>query len=185
MSKKADHEARIFYADTRFEKLARRPGGVPREQAIAAAQSEVKELEPGFTIWLEREMQELTAALLRVNGNSPDTLSLECAYRSCAQLRDVGSTLGYDLVTFVARNLCEILDAIKAGAAYDKETIELHVSALFLAKSDAYRQLRPDQVPEMATGLRRVVKLINNSQTSQINNSDNGPINKRYTNGSK
>ena len=39
MTKNNHPEAKLFYADTRFERLARRPGGVEREQAIKQAQA--------------------------------------------------------------------------------------------------------------------------------------------------
>lgn len=159
MSKDTEKKARTFYADTRFESLARRPGGVAREQALARAQAQVDELKPEFTDWLNRELQELKTTLSQIDGNSNDRLSLENAYRCSSQLRDVGATIGFELVTFIANNLCEILDAIKAGAAYDQDVIDCHLNALFLARSDSYRHLRPEQVPEMASGLRRVVEL--------------------------
>jgi hypothetical protein len=159
MPKSTNHEARIFFADTRFERMARRPGGISREQALAQAQAHVDELKAGFTNWLDRELQELNAALSKVERNSNDATSLECAYCKCSQLQNIGAAMGYELVTFVAKNLYKIIATIKAGAAYDKDIIDCHINALFLAKTDQYRDLRPDQVPEMASGLRRVVEL--------------------------
>ena len=161
MSKEANHEAYTFYPDSRFERLARRPGGIAREQAIASAQAHVDDLKSEFVIWLDRELHELSAALLPIEENSSDTSSLERAHLCCAQLRDVGETMGYDLISFVANNLCEILDAFKAGAAYDKDMIDCHMDALLLARTEQYRHLTPDQVPEMTSGLRRVVELAN------------------------
>lgn len=162
MSTKSTREAYTFFADTRFERLARRNGGVGREQALASAQAHVENLRTEFAIWLDRELQELSAILSFTEGSPGDTASLERAYHSCAQLRDVGATMGYELITFVAKNLCDILDAIKAGAAYDKDIVDCHINALLLAKMDQYRDLRPEQVPEMASGLRRVVELAKN-----------------------
>ena len=167
MSKEPKHEAHTFYVDTRFQKMARRPGGAAREQALARAQAQVEELKPEFTVWLDRELEELNAAILLIEVNSSDKLSIERAYRSCSQLRDVGATMDFELVTFVANNLCEILEAIKAGAAYDKDMIDCHISALFLARTDQYRHLRPEQIPEMASGLRRVVELASIAPTQE------------------
>jgi len=159
MSKKTTPEAHIFYADTRFERMARRTGGVIREQALDRAQAHVDEMKSGFSEWLDGELLALSSALSQAEQNPSDTSSLDRAYGSCCHLRDVGGTMGYELVTFVARNLCEVLDAIKAGAVYDKDTVDCHVNAFFLAKAEQYRHLRPEQVPEMASGLRRVVEL--------------------------
>jgi hypothetical protein len=159
MSKDTKHDAHTFYVDTRFQRMARRPGGVAREQALATAQAQVEELRVDFTDWLDRELQDLGVALEDIGINPSDRLALDRVYRSSSQLRDVGTTMGYELVTFVASNLCEILDAIKGGAAYDKDMIDCHVSALLLARTEPYRHLRPEQIPEMASGLRRVVEL--------------------------
>jgi hypothetical protein len=159
MSKKKAIPATLFYADTRFEKLARRPGGVEREEALERAQASVDELKTDFADWVEREFDMLNAALAKLSSRPTDKMALEDANRSCAQLRDVGGTMGYELVTFVAKTLCEILDAYIAGAPYDKEVIDCHINALLLAKTEPYRHLRPDEVPEMTDGLLRVVEL--------------------------
>jgi hypothetical protein len=152
-------DAAIFPVDTRFQQLARRPGGVPRERALDVAQGHIDELKPDFNNWLSREMKQLAGSIREVGDNPGDEAVLDHAHQSCRQLRDVGGTMGYDLVTFVADNLCEILDAIKAGAGYDQNMVDCHLDALALARTDTYRRLRPEQVPEMTNGLRRMVDL--------------------------
>lgn len=159
--KKTNHpEAKLFYADTRFERLARRPGGVDREQALAQAQAEVEELKADFGVWIGQEFDALNAALAEIESDPKDKGALERAHKSCAQLRDVGGTMGYQLVTFVAKTLCEILEAYIAGAAYDKDVIVCHTDAFKLARLEQYRHLQPEDVPEMTAGLLRVVELV-------------------------
>src|SRR5205085_5158198 len=63
MSKKSSPEAHTFYVDTRFQRLARRPGGVPREQALEGAQANIDESKPEFEIWLDAELQNLAAVV--------------------------------------------------------------------------------------------------------------------------
>ena len=152
-------EVRIFFPNTRFERMARRPGGVPREQALAQAQAKIEELKSDFGDWLDQELQNLNIALSKVESDLNDNASLENAYRSCAQLQGFCAAMGYKLVAFVAENLCKIISTIMTGAAFDKELIDCHVNALLLAKTDQYRYSHPEQVPEMASGLRRVVEL--------------------------
>jgi chemotaxis protein histidine kinase CheA len=152
-------DVHIFFPNTRFERLARRPGGVPREKALARAEKMVDELKSDFGEWLDRELQELTTALSKAERDLNDNAALEDAYRNCAQLQGVCAAMGYDLVTFVAENLCKIISTVMTGAAYDKEMIDCHTDAFLLAKTEQYRAMRPDQVPEMASGLRRVVEL--------------------------
>lgn len=157
--KNADTSANIFYPDTRFERMARRPGGVERDKALANAQAAVEGLKSEFETWVDKEFKQLTDALAEIDSHRGDKGALENAYRSCAHLRDVGGTMGYELVTFVAKTLCEILDAYIAGAAYDKNVIDCHINALMLAKMEQYRHLRPEQVPELTSGLLRVVEV--------------------------
>lgn len=157
MPSKSEPEARIFYANTRFEQMARRPGGVPREQALAEAQATIDELKSRFADWLDQELLLLSEALAKVENNLTDNAVLEAAYRNCAQLQSVCAAMDYGLVTFVAENLCKIISTLMAGAEYDKDIVDCHINALLLAKSDQYRTMSPEQVPEMASGLRRVV----------------------------
>ena len=157
MSKNTKHEARTFFADTRFERMARRPGGVTREQAVARAQIQIDEIKAEFPKWLDLKLQELSAAIKQAEGSSFDSSWHERADGISCQLRDV---MDYELVTYIAYHLCKILDAIKTGVAYDREMINCHVDALYLARTEQYRHLRPEQVPEMASGLRRVAELV-------------------------
>jgi hypothetical protein len=159
MSKKPSPPANIFYADTRFERQARRSGGVDRDRALQQAQAQVESLKADFDVWAETEFAKLNAALAEITANPTDKAALERASICCSQLRDVGTTMGYELVTFIARTLCEILEAYIAGATYDQNVIDCHSNAFMLARMEQYRHLRPDQVPEMTNGLLRVVEL--------------------------
>jgi hypothetical protein len=163
MAEQSDRDAHIFRVDTRFQQLARRPGGVTRERAIETAQRQIDDMKPDFADWLDRELKELSTAVRRVASNPTEPTALEQAHQTCRGLRDVGSTMGYELITFVAGNLCEVLDAIKAGAPCDRDMIDCHMDALLLARTEPYRGLLPEQLPEMTRGLRRVVELANAS----------------------
>ena len=168
MAKPTKHDARVFAVDTRFQKMARRPGGVPRQQAIERAENYIDELKPEFVNWLDRELQELSAAIEQAEGDASDGSWHERAYRSSCQLRDVGTTMGFELVTFIANNLCRILEVIKLGAAYDRDMIKCHVDALLLVGTEPYRNLSPEQVPEMTGGLQRVFELVSKFQDRPI-----------------
>jgi chemotaxis protein histidine kinase CheA len=159
MPEKPRREAHIFHVDSRFERMARRSGGITREQALANAQAQVDQIKADFANWLDQELQQLRAALTQIEVYPSDIAVLDRADHNCSQLRDIGATMGFELVTFVAGSLCAMLDTIKAGAAYDKDMIDCHINALFLVKTEPYRNLSPHQVPEMSYGLRRIVEL--------------------------
>ena len=155
---------RIFSVDTRFQQMARRPGGLPREQAIEHAQSHIDGLKEDFVDWADREVKELSAAFKAMKDGRQSAPELDEIYRRCCQLRDTGTTMGLELITFVSDNLCQVLDNMKGGAAYDADVVACHIDALVLAKQKNYRNLRPDQVIEMTSGLQ---KILDRTKTSE------------------
>jgi hypothetical protein len=164
MIKENTPEARLFFVDTRFQKMARRPGGVPRDRAIEQAQKYIdKETKETFDEWLERELEALKGAISELQSDSADPDKLDEACSHCRQLRDVGTTCHFELLTFIADSLCEILDATKAGASFDLESVACHVDALMVVKKKSYRGLKPEQLPELTDGLRKVVQRLNNT----------------------
>jgi hypothetical protein len=161
MTKSKDDEAVVFSVTTRFETLARRPGGLRREEALERAQTSVEEVAPEFGDWVDRELEQLIGAVRRCD---PQSKSLKDQVETVAvhtrRVRDVGTTMGYELLTFVADKLCEILEAVEAGADYRQDLIDCHVEALMLSRQDRYRHMRPDQVPELIAALTQVAKTI-------------------------
>ena len=155
MSDSAD-DAKVFPVDTRFQQMARRPGGVPRDKALAAAVNELENARPEVESWLEREVQALARAVAAGQRGAPQSEWLSIAIRHCRQLRDVGTTMGLELLTFVTDQLCDILDAGMEQKTLDMETVVCYVEAAVLARQDAYRSMKPDQVPELINGLRAV-----------------------------
>jgi hypothetical protein len=163
MNAKTPPNVRIFAVKTRFQELAQRPGGVPRDIAIQQAETGIETHKADFVDWAEHELQELSRALRSVAAGQTDKVRVDEVYGRCRQLRDTGTTMGLPLLTFVADNLCRVLEAVQNGAPYDSEVVECHIDALFLAKRHTYRNIHPDQVPEMTSGLHRMLERANRS----------------------
>jgi len=148
---------RIFSVETRFQKLARRGGGVPRNAAIENAQSKIEEAKPGFEGWLTQEVQLLADLINSVKEGHAPPGWIDVASDQSAQLRDIGTTMHCELVTFIASSLCDVLDAIAAGSPCNMDSIVCHVDALLVARQKPYRDMKPEQVPKLTSGLRKVV----------------------------
>jgi hypothetical protein len=146
--------AREFPVETDFHRKARRAGGVTRNQAVGGAEAQIETLKVEFTDWLKDGLERLQSAIRLADAHPENAVVLEDAFRSSCELRDIGTTMGYELVTFVAYRLCEVLDAIRNGADYDEVLIRCHLDALQLARQDSYKNVSPDQVPELCDGLR-------------------------------
>ena len=163
MSDSSDREARVFPVETRFQRLARRAGGIPRDQAIENAWTKVEEIKPGFDDWLTKELQALADEIARAQSGNVGPNWIETTNAQSRQLRDVGTTMGFELLTFIADSLCEVLDAMAAGAEFNMESITCHLDALFLSRQPHYRNMKPEQVPELTSGLRRVADFVSTS----------------------
>ena len=151
-------EARLFFIDTRFQKMARRPGGVPRERAIEQAQATIEEAKLGFDDWLEHELGELTSLIDNAKNGIAEQDWADIASIKSRQFRDIGTTMGFELLTFIADSLLEIFEATAAGAECNMESVMCHLDALVLVKQKSYRNLKPEQLPELTSGLRRMVE---------------------------
>jgi hypothetical protein len=153
-----NEQPREFPVETDFQRKARRPGGVTRRQAVGRARAQIETLQSEFTDWLSEGLNRIQAATQLVETYPGNETLIEDAFRSSCELRDVGTTMGYALVTFVADRLCEILNAVRDGASYDKELVSCHLDALQLARQESYRNVKPEQVPELCNGLRRAAE---------------------------
>lgn len=150
-------EARIFPVDTRFHRLARRSGGIPREQAIQQAEAEVEQVKLHFDDWLDTQVQELSRLVKQARAFDAKLKSVEQANFRSGELREAAMTLGFELISFIADSLCAVLDSATAGE-YQAESIDCHIDALKLARQRGYRNLKPEQVPELTNGLNRIAK---------------------------
>jgi len=162
-------DARIFMVETRFQKLAKRPGGISREKAIERADARIEEVKPTFDDWLDSELKGFAKLVKDAESGKADPDWIAKANFHARELRDSATTLGFELLSFIAGSLCDILDTVEAGTECNLESIMCHADALMLARQKSYRRLRPDQVPELTRGLRRVVDRVT---TAQVGNGE-------------
>ena len=129
-----------------------------RARAIERAEIEIAEVKVEFDEWLSRELAELMTAFEAARDSQPDPGRLAELAKRSRQLRDVTATMRFELLSFVGASLCDLLDSISAEAEFPIESIVCHLDALNLSARPDFRGLRPDEVPELTKGLRRVVK---------------------------
>ena len=165
MSDQTSTQVRVFDVETRFQTMARRPGGISRDTAIEEANASIEMMKPDFDEWAAGELHELSRAIERARAGAPNEEWLEAASLHARAVRDVGTTMGSELLTFVADSLCEILEAIEAGSDWDAETLVCHLDALMLVRQPAYRGMGPLELPELTRGLRRLAERISTAQS--------------------
>ena len=156
MSTKPETEARMFPVDTRFQQMARRPGGVPRTRALQNAQTEIAQDKSRLDTCLDEEIDAIAGLLQTARSGGAEADWPTSMRERSRRLHDVGTTMGYPLLTFVAANLCDLLERPPAGDPSQLESIACHVDTLFLARRREYRDIRPEQLPELSRGLHLI-----------------------------
>src|SRR6478736_5292899 len=103
---KSASEPRLFEVETSFQKLARRPGGVTREDAVKTANANIEQIKPVFAEWLDQEFEELLRIVPdRKVRETTDKMWLDAIDRCSTRLLDGAATMGYPFISFVATNL--------------------------------------------------------------------------------
>jgi hypothetical protein len=112
--------------------------------AIAKAEAALKNLSGNFSQWLQDEITKLEAArqALRTEGVSPQTL--EGLYLRSHDLKGLGTTYGYPLITRVAASLCVLTDDAEKRAAAPMPLVDAHIDAIRAAVS---QDIKSDEHP--------------------------------------
>ncbi len=149
----AGDDDNLIPVTTRFHAQVLRPGGVPREQALRSAEAQIGQMQPQFAEWLERELEALIRAIPAGLTEVTDDVWIESAFRHSRAVRDVGATMGFELLSFAANNLCDIFEMVRSGVTCPIDTVESQLQALLLAKREVDRaQLTGGKKPSPAGG---------------------------------
>lgn len=161
MTQAPRQETRDLNIVTTFQRTACRPGGISRDEALENADINIERLKPLFTAWLDDELNELVRTVPNLKFTGPGDFSWIDSLDACSgRLIDVAATMGYPFVSFVAMNLRMLCEAVRKGAECRGEVFACHIDALFLGCQQRYIQMKPEDLPELAEGLRRVMETI-------------------------
>ena len=112
--------------------------------AIARAEAALKSLSGQFAQWLQDELDKLDAARSEVHtrGMTPETA--EGLYMRAHDLKGLGATYEYPLVTRIAASLCKLIDDPTTRCGAPVFLIDAHISAIKAAVRD---EIRTDEHP--------------------------------------
>jgi chemotaxis protein histidine kinase CheA len=104
--------------------------------AIAKAEAALKSLASNFSQWLNDEIVKLDAARQQVKttGVTPETM--ENLYLRAHDLKGLGTTYGYQLITRIAGSLCRMIDDKEKRATVQLELVDAHIDAIKAAVRD-------------------------------------------------
>ena len=119
-------------------KLGGRFGAIDAD-AIAKAEAALKSLSGQFAQWLDDEIKKLDAAraAVQANGYTPETS--ESLYLRAHDLKGLGSTYEFPLITRIAASLCKLTDTPERRAQASLFLIDSHIDAIKACVRDNIR----------------------------------------------
>jgi hypothetical protein len=103
--------------------------------AIAKAEAALKNLSGNFTQWLHDEINKLEAARAVVHGGATAE-TMESLYLRSHDLKGLGGTYGYPLITRIAGLLCRLIDDKSKRMGAPLGLIDAHIDAIKAAARD-------------------------------------------------
>ena len=151
-------EARKIKSVSRFAVMARRPGGVSREKAVAQADQRLEKMKAKYLDWVARDLLALERCIDAVHQLEGARLEdMETAYAKSAEIRDLGATFGFPLTTEVADRLCELIHRLRYAGAYNYDALQAHLASLQLVCTEAFKGRQAADEKPLLDGLSRVI----------------------------
>ena len=110
-------------------KVGGRLGGID-PAAIAKAEAALKSLSGNFAEWLQDELTKLEGARQRVRTEGLNPENAEALYMRAHDLKGLGATYEYPLVTRIAGSLCKLIDDPAKRMTAPMVLIDAHIDAI-------------------------------------------------------
>lgn len=107
--------------------------------AIARAEAALMSLSSNFTQWLADEITKLEGARQQIKADGITPASMENLYLRAHDLKGLGTTYGYQLITRIAGSLCRMIDDKEKRSATPLELVDAHIDAIKAAVRDGIK----------------------------------------------
>ena len=132
-------------------------GGIDAD-AVARAEAALKAMAAQFEQWLQDEVTKITAAQAAVRAEGLTAETAENVYFRAHDLKGLGTTYNYPIVTRIAASLCRLMDDPTRRLTAPVSVIDAHVDAIRAVVRD---QIQTDEHPvgrELVEALEAQVK---------------------------
>ncbi len=110
-------------------KVGARFGGIDAA-ALARAEAALKELSSNFGEWLQDEIDKLEAARAVVKAEGATAANMTALHLHAHDLKGLGGTYDYPLITRVAGSLCKLMDDPATRTAAPLFLVDAHIDAV-------------------------------------------------------
>ena len=126
--------------------------------AIAKAEAALKSLSSNFSEWLQDEITKLDAARARVRAEGWTTETAEHLYLRAHDLKGLGSTYEFPLITRIAGSLCKMIDKPESRLSAPLPILDAHIDAIRACVRDNIKDESSPVGRALAEELERNVK---------------------------
>jgi hypothetical protein len=112
--------------------------------AIAKAEAALKNLSGNFSQWLKDEIDKLEAARRAVHAEGRTPQTMESLYLRAHDLKGLGTTYGFPLITRIAASLCSLTDDVEKRSRAPLPLIDAHIDAIRAAVA---QDIKTDEHP--------------------------------------
>jgi hypothetical protein len=119
-------------------KVGSRFGGID-PSAVAKAEAALKGLSSQFAQWLQDEINKLEEARAAIKTEGMNRQTADRLYLHSHDLKGLGATYEYPLITRIAGSLCKLMDDQESRVASPMFLIDAHIDAVRAAVRDQIR----------------------------------------------
>jgi chemotaxis protein histidine kinase CheA len=116
-------------------KVGPRFGGID-PGAVAKAEAALANLSSQFAQWLQDEIDKLEAARSAIRSQGVNPTNANQLYVHCHDLKGLGTTYGFPLITRVAGSLCKLMDEPDKRHEAPMFLVDAHIDAIRAAVRD-------------------------------------------------
>ena len=113
-------------------------------QAIAKAEAALADLSSQFETWLMDEVRKLEEVQARIKAEGLNPENSEQLFFSAHDLKGLGTTYGYPLITRIAGSLCKMIDDADKRTVSPRLLVDAHLDAIRACVRD---QIKEDSHP--------------------------------------
>lgn len=118
-------------------------GGIDSD-AVARAEAALKAMSAQFGQWLQDEVTKISAAQTAIREQGLNAQTAEGLYLRAHDLKGLGSTYNYPLVTRIGASLCRLLDDPAKRLSSPVSVLDAHVDAIRAVVRD---EIQTDEHP--------------------------------------
>ena len=107
--------------------------------AIAKAEAALKSLSGNFEQWMADELAKLEAARQTVRADGMTAENMESLYLRAHDLKGLGATYGFPIVTRIAGLLCRMIDDKSKRLGAPMNLVDAHIDAIKAAVRDGIK----------------------------------------------